>query len=1003
MEFLNPWFMAAGGALVSAPILIHLINRMRFKRIRWAAMEFLLKSQKRNRRKLIIEQMILLLLRCALVLIVGLLLGWFLLGGDAGQAAFHLVVIDDTPSMGDRIIDPRTGKGSNSFEAGKDQVKRLADVLAQASTPQEMRVVLLSDPNTAVFPVNGPFAAQLDKNSGAALADVLKTRRPSALHIDPIQALAKAREVFASGQRGKKVLHFVSDFRERDWKTGPDAETLHKALNSLTATGAHVNLLDVAFAPRGVNEENIAPHPNLAVEELRPASTIAIEGTPLEFTVGVFNHSTEPKSTYFHVYTRSIFVNEKGQVDESDRLTENLQFTGAFSRPDAGAAGGDAQARTDVLPPGQLTEHKFELLLQKRQPPQEIKSTDPLEEKQRKRRADAEFVQVRVQIQDNPKDSGLEADNVRDAVVTLVRKSPVLVVDGAPETSRKINGDLWYLRRALDASVFYEMERCTLAQLDAITLDQYPDVYLVNVPEIASKDTIQKLADYVARGGSVAYFLGDKTQTSFYNQVFNNNLLADKDKLFTLPVGASREQHLFPVLLEKDLPPSMSADEMEDRLQHDKQPKILFPDETHPIVRGHPAAGDEKGGLVQNESALRYLMINRYWRCQPRSTWDPEPYQSQEVVVLPNRNSIDQYKRTAQDDMKKVLELTGELARQDKKLEPYIDRLNALKSRMTDALNSHYLDDLIRVLDDLMHDPGVKDDASRPNMPELWAHPEMRALKDEIDALRATLQFGDPLVVTRSYGKGQVLAFLTTPGASPRGLPPVVWNDWAGGVSGWTFPVFVKQMQEYMIRTSEQRVRLLGTDLALPELDAQRYENKVRRIYTPQPSPFAKAGDVSADEPKAEDDPLETFGPKGAQVFRPALTNVDKPGVYTFAFTPKSALNEPTTQELQAYAFNIDTEAESTLNRAPKEALAPKAANAASVNGGRLTLRSVGDSFDEFKDPPPELSKMVWLILLIGLIFVAEQALAVHLSFHLKENEAAMLAAPPAPRQTTAA
>ena len=61
--FLNPWSMVAGGAMIIAPILIHLINRMRFKRIRWAAMEFLLKSQKRNRRKLIVEQMILLLLQ----------------------------------------------------------------------------------------------------------------------------------------------------------------------------------------------------------------------------------------------------------------------------------------------------------------------------------------------------------------------------------------------------------------------------------------------------------------------------------------------------------------------------------------------------------------------------------------------------------------------------------------------------------------------------------------------------------------------------------------------------------------------------------------------------------------------------------------------------------------------------------------------------------------------------------------------------------------------------
>ena len=36
--FGSKWAFLAGGLLVSSPIIIHLINRMRFKRIRWAAM-----------------------------------------------------------------------------------------------------------------------------------------------------------------------------------------------------------------------------------------------------------------------------------------------------------------------------------------------------------------------------------------------------------------------------------------------------------------------------------------------------------------------------------------------------------------------------------------------------------------------------------------------------------------------------------------------------------------------------------------------------------------------------------------------------------------------------------------------------------------------------------------------------------------------------------------------------------------------------------------------------
>ena len=86
--FANPFTMIAGALLISSPIIIHLINRMRYKRIRWAAMEFLLKSQKRSRRKLIIEQMILLALRILMVLLVGLLLARFVGCNDvSGEGA----------------------------------------------------------------------------------------------------------------------------------------------------------------------------------------------------------------------------------------------------------------------------------------------------------------------------------------------------------------------------------------------------------------------------------------------------------------------------------------------------------------------------------------------------------------------------------------------------------------------------------------------------------------------------------------------------------------------------------------------------------------------------------------------------------------------------------------------------------------------------------------------------------------------------------------------------
>src|SRR5437773_11869322 len=59
--------LAVGAGAVSVPIIIHLLNRRRFKIVTWAAMRFLLAAQKQNSRRLRIEQLLLLAVRCLLV------------------------------------------------------------------------------------------------------------------------------------------------------------------------------------------------------------------------------------------------------------------------------------------------------------------------------------------------------------------------------------------------------------------------------------------------------------------------------------------------------------------------------------------------------------------------------------------------------------------------------------------------------------------------------------------------------------------------------------------------------------------------------------------------------------------------------------------------------------------------------------------------------------------------------------------------------------------------
>ena len=60
--------VAAGAA--SVPIIIHLLNRNRFRVVTWAAMRFLLAAQRKNTRRMRLEQLILLAVRVLMVVLL---------------------------------------------------------------------------------------------------------------------------------------------------------------------------------------------------------------------------------------------------------------------------------------------------------------------------------------------------------------------------------------------------------------------------------------------------------------------------------------------------------------------------------------------------------------------------------------------------------------------------------------------------------------------------------------------------------------------------------------------------------------------------------------------------------------------------------------------------------------------------------------------------------------------------------------------------------------------
>jgi len=270
--FLNAGFLGLGtAALVSAPVIIHLINRYRFRRVEFAAMEFLLSSQQQNRRRILVEQLLLLLLRILLVmgliaLIARLVLDPSTLALLQGGDVHHVVLLDDTASMQNEWNE------TTAFEEAKEVIEGLVAASVVEGGAQRLTVLRLSRITQPDY-----LEQRIDRGFQGELKTRLESLPCSFRHVDLSDGLDAATQLLAKQPTGIKHLHVVSDFRQHDWK---DSTRLIEQIEQLDDDGVTVNLV------RTVPER----HSNLAVTGLTGELQVASAGVPVRLTATVANH-----------------------------------------------------------------------------------------------------------------------------------------------------------------------------------------------------------------------------------------------------------------------------------------------------------------------------------------------------------------------------------------------------------------------------------------------------------------------------------------------------------------------------------------------------------------------------------------------------------------------------------------------------------------------------------------------------------------------------------------
>ena len=265
--FTNPAVGLAGVAAVAVPIVIHLINRLRYRRVEFAAMQFLLASEEQNRRRILVEQLLLLLARILLVLLAAFLIGRLLLSGG-GLAAFgaqshEIVVLDDSLSM-------RAGGGESSAFAGA--VAAATRSVEQAAQRGGTKVTVLR----ATRPDEASDALTEQAVDARVQDDVVAAIR----RIRPTYAAVDWPAVFAAAGRraeaneGSATVTVLTDARRADWAGRPETEAAVSAM-----PGVGVRFVRVGSDAVG----------NLAVTDLRPTGASTAVGVPSRFRATVRN------------------------------------------------------------------------------------------------------------------------------------------------------------------------------------------------------------------------------------------------------------------------------------------------------------------------------------------------------------------------------------------------------------------------------------------------------------------------------------------------------------------------------------------------------------------------------------------------------------------------------------------------------------------------------------------------------------------------------------------
>jgi hypothetical protein len=487
-----------GAGLALGPIIIHLLNRRRYRIIDWAAAEFLLESFKKTKRRIRLEQLLLLAMRVGGVGMMGLALARpfvpdqslaALLGTQARSD--HVVILDDSYSMSQAL------GGGTIFTRARAALLQISDRVQ----PEDTFAVLLTSANVGGASAPRPLFAPAHLTDRTAFKRDASALTPSDFATDLVPSLQAAFDIFANSANPEKRLYILTDCRRRDW-TDENGRRIRGLLEKLDKKVARAFLMDFGAADAA----------NLSITEFTCAEKHVVQNLRARFRATIVNRGPQPA----------------------------LNAPVTFAARDAALP----PRILDRLGPGESATLDFSYVFRSSQ-----YSNTPLLH---------HSTSASVSL---PADA-LAPDNAAHLAFTVRDGVPVLLVNGAPDPEPYVNETDYVVAALDPGGKGLGGWRPTVItdrDLPAAQFEKFDLIVLANVATVPQVK-VAELETYVRAGGSVAIFLGDRVDRAFYNAaLFKEGAGLLPGKLGVIEGDPNNPEKFFRLKIEPGAHPLQSA------------------------------------------------------------------------------------------------------------------------------------------------------------------------------------------------------------------------------------------------------------------------------------------------------------------------------------------------------------------------------------------------------------------------------------------------------------